>query len=251
MSEQDIRTAFAEDPFGLLRVKWREVPAGAHRYDTVKLLAMTPVGLVDFWEDRRRDATTGDAYSVRGWYHDLYKKVFRGMSVLDLGSGLGLDGITYAQAGARVTFADIVVENLEILQRLCTEFGIADARFIHLEELSSTASLPGPFDVIYAQGSLINMPANLVREEVQMLLGHLPVGGRWIELAYPRERWQREGALPFDRWGHKTDGIGTPWVEWCDLDKRLQMLSPARFEPLLAFNFHNDDFNWFDLVRRA
>jgi hypothetical protein len=29
------------------------------------------------------------------------------------------------------------------------------------------------------------------------------------------------------------------------------MLAPARFAPLLAFNFHNDDFNWFDLERRG
>jgi hypothetical protein len=117
--------------------------------------------------------------------------------------------------------------------------------------MASIAVLPGPFDVIYAQGSLINLPAALIREEVQRLLDHLPVGGRWVELAYPRERWQRDGSPPFGRWGEKTDGPGTPWVEWYDLDKRLATLAPARFEPVLAFNFHDNDFNWFDLVRCA
>lgn len=251
MSDTAIRAQFEADPFGLLRRKWREVPAGQHRYDTADLLTMPAAELVRFWQALRNEATTGDAYRVRGWYHDLYSAVFRDTSVLDLGSGLGLDGITYAQAGARLTFADIVEENLEILQRLCRELGVTHARFVHLQSLSSLSALPGPFDAVYAQGSLINMPADLVRDEVQLLLPHLPVGGRWIELAYPRERWLREGQLPFDEWGIRTDGEGTPWVEWYDLDKRLASLAPAQFEPLLAFNFHDDDFNWFDLVRRA
>jgi len=29
----------------------------------------------------------------------------------------------------------------------------------------------------------------------------------------------------------------------------IQILAPARFEPILSMNFHNDDFNWFDLLR--
>lgn len=251
MSESAIRMAFASDPFGLLRQKWVQVPAGQHRFDTRDLLDMPPAELVDFWRQRRNEATTGDAYSVRGWYHDLYSDVFRGQSVLDLGSGLGLDGITFALAGANLVFADIVGENLEILRRLCREVGIVGARFVELETLQSLAGLPGPFDAIYAQGSLINAPAEIIREEIRMVLEHLPIGGRWIELAYPRERWLDEGELPFDEWGLKTDGAGTPWVEWYDLAKRLETMAPARFDPLLAFNFHDNDFNWFDLIRRT
>lgn len=245
-----IRARFAADPFGTLRGKWREVPAGQHRYDTADLLTMPRNELLQFWQARRHEATTGGAYSVRGWYHDLYSSVFRGLSVLDLGAGLGLDGITYAQAGARLTFADIVGENLDILRRLCAGFGI-DAQFVHLDTPASIADLPGPFDAIYAQGSLVHMPGDLVRDEVRLLLDHLPVGGRWVELAYPRERWQRDGAPAFDVWGAQTDGAGTPWAEWCDLEKRRASFAPAQFEPLLAFNFHGDDFNWFDLVRRG
>ncbi len=40
-------------------------------------------------------------------------------------------------------------------------------------------------------------------------LKHWPVGGRWIELAYPKSRWVRDGKMPFDRLGKKTDG-GAP-----------------------------------------
>jgi len=67
-------------------------------------------------------------------------------------------------------------------------------------------------------------------------------------LAYPKIRWDREGMLPFETWGDKTDG-GAPWMEWYDLEKILKRLDPAKFEVVLNFNFHNEDFNWFDLVR--
>ena len=79
---------------------------------------------------------------------------------------------------------------------------------------------------------------------------HLPVGGRWIELAYPKARWEREGKMPFEQWGERTDG-GAPWMEWYDLDKVKAMLSPAQFDVVLYSNFFNDDFNWFDLLRRS
>ena len=74
-------------------------------------------------------------------------------------------------------------------------------------------------------------------------------GGRWIELAYPKARWERDGKMPFEQWGGKTDG-GAPWVEWYDLDKVLARLYPAKFDVILHFNFHNDDFSWFDLIRK-
>ena len=95
---------------------------------------------------------------------------------------------------------------------------------------------------------MINLPYKIAAEESKSLLEHLPIGGRWIELAYPKERWVAEGKLPFEKWGSKTDG-GAPWIEWYDLEKLLDRLSPSLFNVILNFNFHNDDFNWFDLVR--
>jgi hypothetical protein len=47
-----------------------------------------------------------------------------------------------------------------------------------------------------------------------------------------------------------TDG-GAPWVEWYDLTKLHAVLEPARFDTVLYFEFHNSDFNWFDLLRRS
>jgi hypothetical protein len=96
---------------------------------------------------------------------------------------------------------------------------------------------------------MINAPFDVMKKECSVLLDHLPPGGRWIELAYPKERWEEEGRLPPEKWGDKTDG-GAPWIEWYDLEKLKKLLAPAEFDTILAFNFHHDNFNWFDLVRR-
>lgn len=236
-------------PFSTLRRKWEEVPAGPRRYRTSELLKMSDQVLMALWTTLREEATTGPSFAVRGWYHALYRDIFRGRRVLDVGCGLGLDTITYAESGAEVTFLDIVPENLEVVRRLCDALKVPAGGFILLEKMEDLDLLPGPFDAVYAQGSLINVPFNQVRNEAQRLLRHLPVGGRWVELAYPKERWERDGKPAYSDWGPITDGPGTPWVEWYDLRKVSAILSPARFETILALNFHNDDFNWFDLRR--
>jgi 2-polyprenyl-3-methyl-5-hydroxy-6-metoxy-1,4-benzoquinol methylase len=237
--------------FKILRKKWVEVPFGElGRRNTSDLLTLSDDRLRSVWEEALRDASAGGAYSVRGWYHDLYADVLRYKNVLDVGSGLGFDGITFARCGAKLTFLDIVESNLEVVARLCRLFDV-EARFVYESDLSSLHQLTGEFDVIWCQGSMMYTPFDFARIEAAALLEHLPPGGRWVELAYPPERWEREGRLPFATWGEQTDGVGTPWLEWYDLDRLLRRLQPARFDVILSFNFHNDDFNWFDLVRRA
>ncbi len=235
-----------------LRRKWGTVPgAGPDRVTTADLLAMDDEKLVATWWRIVHAATSGPNQSVRGWYHTLYKDVLRGRKVIDVGSGLGIDAITFALAGAAMTFLDIVPENLELMRRLCDLLGIRDASFCYLDGLEAIDSLDTDYDVVWAQGSLINAPFDVTQREAAALLRRLPAGGRWIELAYPKRRWEREGSLPFDKWGVKTDGPGTPWVEWYDLDKLRSLLAPATFDVVLAFDFHGEDFNWFDLVRRS
>ncbi len=240
-------------PFEILRKKWGEVPGGLlTRRKTSELLHLTDSELLQTWRRSLDETRQGpDGFATRGWYHALYKDVLRGKKVVDVGSGLGFDGITFAQAGAQMTFVDIVESNLELLQRLCKLMGVTNARFHYMQDTASLPALPDDYDVIWCQGSLINAPFELVRQEIQELLKHLKIGGRWIELAYPKERWEREGSLPFEKWGEKTDGPGTPYMEWYDLEKLQAALAPAEFEVVLYFNFFNNDFNWFDLIRRS
>jgi len=244
---------FLQDAWNSLRRKWHTVPAAmSGRVSTDDLRALNDRELLAYFLAEVDRAATGEAFSNRGWYHELYKPILARRKVLDVGAGLGIDALTFARHGADVTMLDIVRSNVEHTARLARLLGVErNARSFYMENLASLAELPTDFDVIWCQGSLINAPFEHVREEIQALLQHLPVGGRWIELAYPKERWVREGSMPFEKWGEKTDGEGTPWVEWYDLDKLRRALAPAEFDVILAFNFRDDEFNWFDLVRRA
>ncbi len=92
-------------PFQLLREKWREVPAaGITRVMTESLLQMDNEELLKIWRAEKLNETTGDRFDVRGWYHLIYKDVLRDKMVMDVGCGLGIDGITFAWNGARVIF---------------------------------------------------------------------------------------------------------------------------------------------------
>ena len=150
----------------ILRTKWGEVPGGEQtRVRSADLLKVSDSELLRLWAEALADSSTGAAYSVRGWYHTLYSDVFRSKKVLEVGSGLGFDGITFAQNGAEWTFVDIVATNLEVVKRLCKLKGIANARFCLMEDLRSLNELSTDYAAIYAQGSLINLPVEATRVE--------------------------------------------------------------------------------------
>jgi len=241
--DADLRVAL-----DVLRQKWEEVPCGqSNRIRTGELLLLRDAELLSRWTEFFQDAS---AFPRRGWRQLLYRDVFRGKRIIDFGCGLAFDTIHYAENGAKVVFVDIIAANVEVVRRLCGLKELAGCEFCYMHDLESLSQIKGTCDAIYCCGSLIHAPLDVVRLEAQALLSHLPIGGRWIELGYPRSRWEREGRMPFDEWGQKTDA-GAPWTEWHDLEKIESYLAPARFDVVLNLEFHNSDFNWFDLVRIA
>jgi SAM-dependent methyltransferase len=238
--------------FDRLRRNGGTVPGGPmDRRSAADLLRLGDAELRDFWIATHRQATTGEGFTVRGWYQLVYRDVLRDKKVLEIGSGMGIDGIEFARHGAAITFVDIVQDNLQMMRRLCALFDIRNAQFVYLHGLQSLDPLPTDFDVVWSHRSQINVPFEFSRQECAIIARHLKSSGRWIELAYPRERWVRDGSPPFRLWGNLTDGEGTPWMEWYDLERLLSRLAPAEWRPIMSFNFHHDDFNWFDLVKVA
>jgi len=227
------------------RDKWREVPAGDDmdgRVFSSGLLDLPDEEFLASWERMAERRASG----AMAWFRPLYRDYFAGKRVLEIGSGAGVDGIPMAAFGAHWTFADIVPNNLATIRRVAALKGI-EAKF-HLigDDLSFEALTPG-YDAILVVGSIHHVPYDITRQEALNALRLLKVGGRWIELVYPRERWLREGALSFDKWGQRTDGERTPWVEWYDMEKIRRRLHPATFRTILDFDLRSRDQRWVDL----
>jgi 2-polyprenyl-3-methyl-5-hydroxy-6-metoxy-1,4-benzoquinol methylase len=239
-------------PYDVLREKWVEVPTTrSGRIKTTRLSELSDEALLNEWENARKDITTDSQFAHRGWYHALYANGMRGRKVMDVGSGFGIDSITFAQHGAQLTFVDLVETNLEVLRRLCNILSLREVRFYVLRDVDSLKPLDTDYDVIMAMGSMHHAPAEVLKPEYLELLRHLKVGGRWLQLTYPVARWIRDGRPSFSKWGEITDGIGTPWAEPYDVEKLLGVFAPARFDVVLYKEFQNSNFNWFDLLYRG
>ena len=247
--QQPENAAVWSQPFEILRKRWTEIPtSGCAQLKTPELSKLSDEELAATWSKSREEITSGQEFSHRGWYHALYADSMRGKKILDIGSGFGLDSITFGQHGAQVTFVDLAESNLQVLRRLCRIFDLHKAQFLLLENIQSFHMLDNDYDVIFAQGSLHHAPISIIKPEVQELIKHLKPGGRWIQLAYPKTRWIKDGSPPFGKWGEYTDGPGTPWAEWYDLPKLFSVFEPACFEVVLCQEFHNNEFIWFDLL---
>jgi hypothetical protein len=229
------------------REKWREAPRGSDmdgRVFSTDLLAKSDADLLAAWEAMAARRYAGEI----GWLGPLYADHFRGRQALELGSGLGFDGLRFAGQGASWTFADIVPDNLAVIRRIAALKGLQErVRFHLIGDDLSFAGLPADYDAIWVFGSIHHVPFEIARREALDALGHLKPGGRWMELVYPRERWLREGAPSFEQWGKLTDGERTPWAEWHDIEKVRRRLFPAPMRTVLDFEFCAQNYRWLDL----
>lgn len=233
-------------PLKSLRAKWGTIPLHDRRARSADLLELPDDELVEVWRAQR---DLDGAPDIRGWYRLLYRDTVPGKRILDIGCGFATDSLTFAEQGAELTLVDIVEDNVRLVSRVARLLGV-QVRTVYMESVETLAALPTDYDVVMAIGSLHNAPESAMRPEYQELARRLKPGGRWWQLAYPKVRWEREGSLPFDEWGPRVDGPGTPWEEWLDTPRLLDFLAPAQFELVFYSEWHNNDFNWFDLVLR-
>jgi 2-polyprenyl-3-methyl-5-hydroxy-6-metoxy-1,4-benzoquinol methylase len=239
----------------VLREKWRTIPfATDDRAHTADLSSLNDAELFRQWEKAREASVEGSRVNyLRGWYQLLYRDWCRGRKIIDIGCGLGIDGIHFAENGASVTFIDIVESNVELVRRICRLKGIEQTcSFLVMRDAEDLAKLDCDYDAVMGFGSLMHAPLDVMKVELDALAARLkPESGRFIMHSYPKRRWEREGSLPFSQWGAKTDGEGTPWAEWYDADKLIDALKPARFELVYYCEYRQGDMNCIDLVKSA
>lgn len=227
-----------------LRKKWSQIPGGSHdRFHSSELLKLSDKKLLELWNYQNNISKT-----TREFWQSNYKFQFRDKNIFEIGSGLGFDGIYFIENGASWTFCDIVVENIELIKRVIKLKKIRNNfDFVYLSSSKDISCIKNKYDFIFAIGSLINLPFNLAKNETIIFLNILKKSGRWIELTYPKERWIREGSDDFSKWGLKTDGENTIWMEYYNLVKLRRRFFPYSIKPIVSINLENNAFNWFDL----
>jgi SAM-dependent methyltransferase len=90
-----------------------------------------------------------------------------GKELLHLQCHFGIDTLSWARLGARVTGADFSGAAIELARSIATEIGIDDARFVQSDLYDLPATLEGDFDVVYTSRGV---------------LGWLPDIRRWAEV---------------------------------------------------------------------
>jgi hypothetical protein len=227
-----------------LNAKWHEIPMSSLvRGSSREAARRSDSELLSWWNQLQAETLGSLPYR---WIIEVYRDFVRGKKILEVGPGSGVIGVTFAEAGAAMTFADVVADNLELIRRI-TVLKSLPTNFLRIEQFTDPGKLTEDYDAVFAIGSLHHAPSEVLKPEFDALASRLKAGGRFIALTYPKERWMADGSRPFSEFGKSTDGEKTPWAEWYDLDKMLEQLAPHKFEPLMYFNYGNDAFNWFDL----
>ncbi|HYG81806.1 MAG TPA: class I SAM-dependent methyltransferase, partial [Pyrinomonadaceae bacterium] len=109
----------------------------------------------------------------------------RGLSVLEIGCGLGTDGAQFAQAGALYTGVDLTDAAVELAQKRFELFGLpgtfrtADAENLDFADES--------FDLVYSHGVLHHTPDTV--KAVKEVHRVLKPGGRAVVMLYHRDSY--------------------------------------------------------------
>lgn len=226
--------------------KWRELPIGGGnglRAFSSDILQWPDGRLLAQWR-----AARDYAMKEAAWYLEYYEPIFRGRDICEVGPGIGLDGIWFAERGARMTFADIVPDNLKLLRRLCGLQGIR-AEFYEIRTPFEFA-FAHSFDAFLMIGVIHHSPFDFMRRELRAMMKALNPGGRVAVMAYPRERYEMSRAQGFAEFAQLTDGARTPWAEWYD-DEKIARLFGRRFRLNWSRNFNDNKFAWFDLTKKG
>src|SRR5258708_10257031 len=162
------------DDLARYREKWREAPRGSDmdgRVFSTDLLALADADLVAAWDAMAARRYAGEI----GWLAPLYADTFRGRQVLELGSGLGFDGLRFVEAGASWTFAAIVPDNLAVIRRVAGLKGLQGRVRVH--PIGGGPPFRGPpagLDASWVFGSLPPRPLPVTPRQRPPGLGPLP-----------------------------------------------------------------------------
>ena len=208
------RNKFNNKFFDIQNSKWSTIPGSLTlRVKTSDLLKLNDQDLISEYEK----LISGDLGSYRTFYRERYILNSDAKSILDLGCGLGRDGLFLAELGFKVTFADVINENIDLVKRIC-KLKKLECKFYKLNSFEDYSKL-GHHDLIMAMGSLHHNPKEITKKIITIMQKKsLIPNTKFLILSYPFNRWYNDLCKPFSEWGENTDGWA-PWTEYYNKKK--------------------------------
>jgi SAM-dependent methyltransferase len=227
---------------------WRHAPAGDAKLDTTSQAAADH----GVWDAAFRSRIF--TYPEEDQFLRTFAARARGRRILSIGSGLGFHELYYASAGAAVTCCDIVASNLQTIERIATDKGLAVST-VWREDFTAQP-LPTPADIVFVYGCLMHMPVDAQRALLARAREALAPGGSVVLMVYgwefPRRTCGWQTPAEFDpvvfakASDPAVDGEACPWSDWHDDDKLLALAgSSARVVRRQAWN--DGQFYWYEL----
>lgn len=184
----------------------------------------------------------------RGWEYAKYSPLFSGRDVLEVGGGMGYDGMMYARVANTYTYAELNPLQLDFIKRVNNLYGVTNTAF---ELMNDTVHVfPRQYNAFYAHGVLHHVPFEVARKQFENIDRYLLPGSKVVMLMYPRQRWENAGRPAFEKFGDFTDG-GCPWTEWYDEEKILRLTGNAyTLDASVYWGHDKTEFVNFELTKR-
>lgn len=197
--------------------KWENLPAGRSQYNVNSFSDLNDVETLKlyndwiiYWENER------------AWEYEFYKEYFKDKDVIEIGSGLGYDGIRMSQIAKSWTFCDINENNINFVKRICKLKNITNVDFKVIDD-PLNYDFGKQYNALWSHGVLHHIPIEFAKKEYENINKYLENDSKIMLLMYPKERWEKQGKMSFTTWGNLTDG-GCPWIEYYTEEKILQLV---------------------------
>jgi hypothetical protein len=232
---------------------WKKLPAGGSTQHLDTLRGIDDEDFIEMYE-----YFTQFWKMERGWEYERYIPMFQGLDVVEIGSGLGYDGINYSQYSKTYTFCDINPDQLQTVQRIAGLFneGRLMDKFTNnnhdyqLIEDPFTHDYKRNFNALYSHGVLHHVPFETAQREFAHVNKFLLPRSKVVLLMYPRQRWEKAGKPDPTLFGRHTDP-GCPWSDWYDEEKIMKLVGEDFvLDKTIYWGHENTEFVNFELTKK-
>ena len=158
------------------------------------------------WEAWTAVHASGDFYDLEGFraggirIHDDEIAALgdvTGLELLHLQCHFGIDTLSWARLGARVTGADFSPAAIRLARELAVDLGFPDARFVESNLYDLPANLEGTFDIVYTSRGVLGWLPD-IRDWARVVARFVRPGGRFFitEIHPVIQAFENEGVAP-------------------------------------------------------